>query len=70
MNRVILLNPVHGCDYINASWISNNIYLQGLPTFIAAQGPLSQSIPHFLQMMIENKVQAIVMLTELMEGGK
>jgi protein tyrosine phosphatase len=41
-----------------------------LPTFIAAQGPLPQSIPHFLQMIIENEVKAIVMLTKLKEKGE
>ena len=69
LNRVILLNPVQGCDYVNASWISNNVFLQSLPTFIAAQGPLVQSLPHFLQMILENKVSVVVMLTEISEKG-
>ena len=69
-NRVILLNPIKGCDYINASWINNNIFLESLPTFIAAQGPLPQSRSHFLQMMMENKDKVIVMLTKLKEEGK
>ena len=69
LNRVILLNPFQGCDYVNASWISNNVFLQSLPTFIAAQGPLVQSLPHFLQMILENKVSVVVMLTEISEKG-
>ena len=35
--------------------------------FIAAQGPLAASIPHFLEMIHEQKVGAIVMLTNLEE---
>lgn len=69
-NRVILLNPVQGCDYINASWINNNVFLPSLPTFIATQGPLLHTVPHFLQMIIENKVSIILMLTDVEEKGK
>ena len=64
-----LTAAVQGCDYVNASWISNNVFLQTLPTFIAAQGPLVQSLPHFLQMILENKVSVVVMLTEISEKG-
>jgi receptor-type tyrosine-protein phosphatase N len=59
--------PIKNCDYINASWIKNDDLVDKLPTFIAAQGPLPHTIPHFLQMIIENKVKIIVMLTNLKE---
>jgi protein tyrosine phosphatase len=38
-----------------------------MPRFIAAQGPIVHTIPHFLQMIIDHKVKAIVMLTKLKE---
>jgi protein tyrosine phosphatase len=40
-----------------------------MPTFIAAQGPLDHTVQHFLQMILENKVKIIVMLTKLREKG-
>lgn len=66
-NRVVLQNPIKGCNYINASWIKNEKSEAEFPTFIAAQGPLGHTIPHFLQMIIENKIKVIVMLTKLAE---
>ena len=69
-NRVILKNSINDCDYINATWIKNEQLKHHLPTFIAAQGPLPQTVPHFLQMIVENKVKIIVMLTLLKETDK
>jgi len=66
-NRVVLKNPVSNCDYVNASWIKNDKLKDQLPMFIAAQGPLPQTVPHFLQMIVENKVKMIVMMTHLKE---
>ena len=69
-NRVILLNKINSVDYVNASWIKNVTMTPNMPTFIAAQGPFSHTIPHFLEMVLENKVTAIVMLTKLKETVK
>ena len=69
-NRVVLLNKIDNVDYVNASWIKNVPRTPHMPTFIAAQGPFSHTIPHFLQMVLENKVTAIVMLTKLKETVK
>ena len=66
-NRVVLQKPIKGSNYINASWIKNEKSEAEFPTFIAAQGPLAHTIPHFLQMVVENKVKVIVMLTKLTE---
>ena len=66
-SRVILKNPIMECTYINASWLKN---IDEKPVFIAAQGPLKQSIPHFLQMIHEQNVGAVVMLTKLEEKNK
>ena len=59
-NRVILKPDANGDDYINASWITGN-------DMIAAQGPLANTVVHFLQMIVEQNIEAIVMLTKLSE---
>lgn len=59
-NRVKLIQRMHDSDYINASWIRGH-------REIAAQGPLPNTVEHFLQMVVEQKVEAIVMLTSTTE---
>ena len=54
-------------DYINASHIPG-IYVPH--RFIATQGPSKNTIEEFWQMIIEQKVNEIVMVTNLNEGGK
>jgi protein tyrosine phosphatase len=66
-NRVILSKPIMNCNYVNASWIRKGNSFKEVPTFIAAQGPMANTCPHFLQMIFENKVKTIVMLTSLTE---
>lgn len=56
-----------GSDYINASYIIDND--PKLPLYIAAQGPLSSTIPDYWQMVWEQGCVAIVMLTPLVEEG-
>ena len=58
-----LEEDIDGEDYINASWISGR-------QFIATQGPLPGTIAHFLQMIVEQKVEAIVMLCKTSEKNK
>ena len=58
-----LEEDIDGEDYINASWISDK-------QFIATQGPLPGTIAHFLQMIVEQKVEAIVMLCKTSEKNK
>ena len=50
-------------DYINASWITGR-------REIATQGPLPNTVVHFLQMICEQNVGAIVMLTKTIEGNR
>ena len=71
-SRVKLTQPTDGSDYINASWITNESILSKLAvSFIASQGPTDITSPHFLQMIYENKVDVIVMLTKCIEqSGK
>ena len=61
-NRVELKEPIEeDVDYINASWINGQI---------AAQGPMQHTTPHFLQMLIEQKIQMVIMLTKTEEALK
>ena len=54
-------------NYVNAS----RIKFPGLEqTFIASQAPPPGSFAHFWQMVIEEKVEVIVMVTQLLEGKK
>ena len=50
-------------DYINASWITGR-------RLIATQGPLPNTVIHFLQMICEQNVEAIVMLTKAIEENR
>ena len=54
-------------NYVNASRIKFERLEQ---TFIACQAPLPASFAHFWQMVVEEKVEVIVMVTQLMETNK
>jgi protein tyrosine phosphatase len=55
-------------NYINASFITNP---GGGPALeIACQGPLPNTIVHFCQMLVEQNVDVIVMLTKCQEMNK
>ncbi|KAH9494733.1 hypothetical protein Btru_017739, partial [Bulinus truncatus] len=57
----------HEGDYINASYIKG---FNDEVTFIASQGPNSIVINDFIRMLWEQKVDKVVMLTNLIEEGK
>ena len=59
--RVILKQNTEYSDYINASWLTA---ADDKFKMIAAQSPLPETIPQFLQMTHENKVAVIVTLTK------
>ena len=72
-----------GSDYINASFIDvSDMYLlkyvvyicsQGYAkgrAYIAAQGPLNNTVDDFWRMIWEQNVTTIVMLTRLVEDAK
>lgn len=64
-NRVKL---EHGSnDYINASLLSSKAGSQVVWTYIATQGPLRGTAAQFWQMVLEQKVAVIVMLTRVIE---
>ena len=58
-----LEQDIDGEDYINASWTCNQ-------KVIATQGPLPRTIVHFLQMIVEQKIDAVVMLSKTSEKNK
>ncbi|KJE96726.1 protein tyrosine phosphatase [Capsaspora owczarzaki ATCC 30864] len=54
-------------DYINANYIDG--YSQPRE-FIATQGPLEATLPAFWQMIFENRVHVLVMITGLVDHGR
>ena len=58
-----LIAEIDGSDYINASWITDK-------REIATQGPLPNTVVHFLQMICEQKIDIIVMLTKTVEESR
>ena len=61
-NRVVLKEVINGQDYIDASQISDSGNI-----VIATQCPLQTTIAHFLQMLTDQKIDSIVMLTKTYE---
>ena len=78
-NRVKLIKPISEVDYINASWITTanpsktdltpQNSSSSTATFIASQGPLLNTCTHHLQMIHEQKIDLVIMLAQLEEGG-
>ncbi|CAI8029222.1 Receptor-type tyrosine-protein phosphatase epsilon [Geodia barretti] len=68
-SRVCLTNipGKHGSDYINASFIDG---YRKKKQYIAAQGPLKETVEDFWRMVCQYKVEAVVMLTRCVEMGK
>ena len=84
-NRIILQEPVSDIDYINGSYINRpsgkmnelNTDLKMLDyskydniKFLAMQGPLPGTCEHHWKAIFENDVDAILMLTSLVEKNK
>ena len=81
-SRVKLLKEIGvSGDYINASWMNMNSQeikeemYPGLKnhvcrniSFISSQGPLPNTCNRHLQLIFEQKVDAVVMLTQLVES--
>uniref|UniRef100_H2ZAR3 Tyrosine-protein phosphatase non-receptor type 20 n=1 Tax=Ciona savignyi TaxID=51511 RepID=H2ZAR3_CIOSA len=66
-SRVKLQTDGNESDYINAGYIDS---YEGARTFIASQGPKSDTVKDFWKMIWETNSKVIVMLTNLMENGK
>ncbi|XP_071460367.1 receptor-type tyrosine-protein phosphatase H isoform X1 [Marmota flaviventris] len=62
-----LLHEEPGSDYINASFMPG---LWSPREFIAAQGPLPQTVGDFWRMVWEQRSRTLVMLTNCMESGR
>ncbi|GFR89255.1 receptor-type tyrosine-protein phosphatase S [Elysia marginata] len=66
----VLLQAIPGkkcSDYINASYVKSH---KSYRAFIASQGPNDKMIDDFVRMLWEQKVDKVVMLTNLVEEGK
>jgi protein tyrosine phosphatase len=66
-NRVVLNDDEFENDYINASYINGYHYPQ---EYIATQGPKPNTGHDFWRMVLQHKVESIVMLTSLIEDNK
>eukprot|EP00877_Chromochloris_zofingiensis_P002632 jgi/Chrzof1/1236/Cz01g45230.t1 len=67
-NRVVLTG--RHCDYINASYIRDQVDGSQGHAYIATQGPLSNTVEEFWHMVQVTNTSAIVMLTNLADHGK
>jgi len=64
-NRVKLQTANNMDDYINASYVKGDDV-----TFIAAQGPLKDTVDDFWRMIWENDIHIVLMLTEEIENDR
>ncbi|XP_075237521.1 protein tyrosine phosphatase Meg isoform X2 [Lycorma delicatula] len=70
VTRVILLRGSDG-DYINANYVNMEIPGSGIINrYIATQGPLSNTVSDFWQMVVEVGSTLVVMVTTLVERGR
>ncbi|XP_041271179.1 receptor-type tyrosine-protein phosphatase eta-like isoform X3 [Onychostruthus taczanowskii] len=67
ISRVKLSNQSSGADYINANYMPG---YNSKKAFIAAQGPLPNTIEDFWQMIWEKSIYSIVMLTKCVEQAR
>lgn len=65
-NRVKLNVPLDGEDFVNASFIKPST--SSSPQFIVAQDPLTSTVTNFLQMVVEQNVKMIIMLSKKGKG--
>ena len=72
-NRVKIKSPIDGCDYINATWLTNtsedSTYDELISTtyqpykninFIVGQDPIPATMQHHFRLIIENKIDLVV----------
>ncbi|XP_046906715.1 receptor-type tyrosine-protein phosphatase H-like [Hypomesus transpacificus] len=65
--KLSFINPDRTSEYINASYMPG---YGGNKQYIAAQGPLPSTINDFWRMIWEQRVRAVVMVTNCVEGGR
>ncbi|TRY70690.1 hypothetical protein TCAL_12939 [Tigriopus californicus] len=67
VGRKTTSSSISASDYINANFIDG---IDRSRAYIATQGPQKSSMGLFWQMVWEQKVKVIVMMTNIMEGGQ
>ncbi|KAI6180774.1 hypothetical protein M3Y98_00757200 [Aphelenchoides besseyi] len=65
--RVVLQEKINGSDYIHASWVSRAPLIN---RFICTQGPLERTTADFWRMIVQERVELIIMLCETVENGR
>ncbi|PIC42833.1 hypothetical protein B9Z55_009779 [Caenorhabditis nigoni] len=65
---IVKLDPPSPCTYIHANYVGCPMYPE--KRFICCQGPLDHTCEEFWWMVIQNKVEQIVMLCKTIETGK
>ncbi|CAD5117865.1 DgyrCDS6610 [Dimorphilus gyrociliatus] len=65
--RVILEDDGSGGDYINANWIKGT---NDKRAYIATQGPIELTIPHFWRMLWQTNASTVIMACNFEENGK
>ncbi|KAI6206588.1 hypothetical protein M3Y94_00929700 [Aphelenchoides besseyi] len=65
--RVVLQEKVNGSDYIHASWV---VRAPLLNRFICTQGPLERTTADFWRMIVQERVELIIMLCDTVENGR
>ena len=76
-NRVKIKSPIDGCDYINATWLTNSsedsTYDELICTtyqpykninFIVGQDPIPVTMQHHFRLIIENKIDLVVSFSD------
>lgn len=73
-SRVVLgggvRSPMDGSDYINASHVHTDPLDPLIPRYLAAQGPLTETAEQFWEMVWEQRVGAVIMLTREVERSR
>lgn len=65
---IVKLEPPSPCNYVHANFVGCPMYPD--KRFICCQGPLDHTVEEFWWMIVQNKVEQVVMLCKTIEMGK
>ncbi|CAF1074170.1 unnamed protein product [Didymodactylos carnosus] len=66
--KLDVIENLDGSDYINASYVED--FLDGMQRYIAAQGPIDESLNDFIRMIWELQVTSIICIANEIEDGR